>query len=144
MSQTMREARDLYLARNGLSTDSYNERLFALRLGPLTLPLPNPGLLPLHDLHHVVTGYDTDVVGEAEISVYELVTGPRHATIAFLCLGAILFGVVLSPRRVWRSLARTRGLGSLYHGAPDYEVLLEADVESVRRALGMPAAGLAA
>ena len=46
--------------------------------------LPNPGFLPWHDLHHVATGYGTGLIGEAEISAYELRAGcgseRRHYT----------------------------------------------------------------
>ncbi|MFN7972103.1 MAG: hypothetical protein U0166_07085 [Acidobacteriota bacterium] len=143
MSETMRQQRDRYLVRSGLSVGAYGARRFHVRIGPLRIPMPNPGLLPLHDLHHVVTGYGTDIVGEAEISVFELRTGPRKPMVALLCAGGILFGLLLSPRRVLRAVRSTRGVRGLYHSTRTYDQLLDASVEEVRRELGIPAAGLA-
>jgi hypothetical protein len=140
---TVRDGRDRYLAENALSTDSYTARKFRVPLGPIRIVLPNPGLLPLHDIHHVVTGYDTGIVGEAEISAFELRTGCRSRIVLLLCVGAIFFGMFLAPRRVLRSWRRSRGLRSLYHADIPYDALLGMDVTELRRTLGIPAGGLA-
>ena len=82
---TVGEARARYFEATGFGVAAYEARAFRVRVGPLTLPFPNPGLLPLHDLHHIVTGYGTGLVGEAEISIYELRTGCRSPIVFFLC-----------------------------------------------------------
>src|SRR5688572_8857886 len=102
-----------YLTDNGYSTDGYTDSRFKVSVGPLVLNFPNPGKLPYHDLHHVVSGYDTGLVGEAEESVYELRGGCPTAIILFLCLGSIAIGAVLSPRRVWRAWRDVRGTSTL-------------------------------
>jgi len=56
----------------------------------MTIYLPNPGYLPWHDLHHVATGYKTGLIGEAEISAYELRSGCRSFFIIILCVGAMM------------------------------------------------------
>jgi hypothetical protein len=53
---TLREARARYFQANGIDDDA----------------------LPPHDLHHVATGFDTTLVGEAEIGAWELASGCRH------------------------------------------------------------------
>jgi len=45
----------------------------------INMPLPNifgrTKVLPYHDLHHIITGYKTDEVGECEIGAWCLATG---------------------------------------------------------------------
>lgn len=50
---TVREAIDAFFLRHGIDRASYLDRRFVVTLGPLRIPFPNPGYLPLHDLHHV-------------------------------------------------------------------------------------------
>ena len=57
----------------------YDASVVKVTFWSITFPLPNPPsrqiAVRLHDLHHVVTGYGTDPVGEAEISAWELRRG---------------------------------------------------------------------
>ena len=72
-SETMRlqEARDLFLAANHLSVAGYSAPIFTIGVFGWRLKFPNTEsrkhAVPLHDLHHVLTGYQTDWLGEAEI-----------------------------------------------------------------------------
>jgi ubiquinone biosynthesis protein Coq4 len=99
--------------------------------------LPNPGLLHLHDLHHVVTGYGTGLVGEAEISAYELRAGCRSFMVHVLCVGAILCAMFVAPRRILRAWRRARGARTLYHTTIPYETLLDMSVNELRRRLNV-------
>src|SRR5690349_8355026 len=104
--QKVSERVEQYLRDSGYSADGYEERRFRVSVGPLVLTFPNPGRLRYHDLHHVVSGYRTGLVGEAEVSIYELRGGCPTKLILFLCLGSIGIGTLLSPRRVvkaWRN-----------------------------------------
>ena len=66
---SLRDARQRYFTANGFD-GSYSERWVKLKAGPFTFGFPNaPGrvrAVKLHDLHHVVTGYATDLIGEME------------------------------------------------------------------------------
>lgn len=135
---TVREGRDRYLAANSLSLDSYDERGFPIYVGRWAVRLPNPGLLHLHDLHHVVTGYGTGLVGEAEISAYELRGGCRSFIVHMLCFGAILFALFVAPRRILRAWRRARGARTLYYTDVPYETLLDMSVADLRRHLNLP------
>ncbi|HEY6338827.1 MAG TPA: hypothetical protein VIW68_10060 [Candidatus Sulfotelmatobacter sp.] len=53
----------------------YTDTNFVIKIGFIKLRFANPGLPPLHDLHHVATGYDASFIGEAEISTFELRSG---------------------------------------------------------------------
>lgn len=48
-------------------------------LGPFDLYVPNltqrKKLIPYHDLHHIVSGYNNSRIGEGEVSAWELGTG---------------------------------------------------------------------
>ena len=60
-AMTLRQARDLYLEESGFSTDTYVEEWVDIPFGPLPLRLPNTDarkrVLPVHDIHHALTGY---------------------------------------------------------------------------------------
>ncbi|MBL9017248.1 MAG: hypothetical protein JNL83_23880, partial [Myxococcales bacterium] len=92
-----------------------------------------------HDLHHVVTGYQTDLAGEAEIAAWELSTGCRRMPAAFvLNLFALALGLVIAPRRVVRAWARGRATKNLY-AEPAIDPLLGKTVEGVTHELGLDA-----
>ncbi len=139
--ETVRAGRDRYLAANSLTVESYAESGFPVYVGRWPVRLPNPGLLHLHDLHHVVTGYGTGLVGEAEISAYELRAGCRSFMVHVLCVGAILCAVFVAPRRVLRAWRRARGARTLYHTDIPYETLLDMSVDELRRRLNIAPEG---
>lgn len=138
-NETVREARDRFLAENGLDIASYGAPRLPLHLGWWTLRVPNPGVLDLHDLHHVATGYRTTVVGEAEISVFELRGGCPVPLVRLLCVSAILCGLMRAPRRMIGALRRARNARTLYDRAVPYETLLEMTVPQLRQHLGLAA-----
>ncbi|MFL6285774.1 MAG: Coq4 family protein [Pyrinomonadaceae bacterium] len=135
--ETVRAGRDRYLKNNSLTLDSYTESGFPIYVGKSFIRLPNPGLLHLHDLHHVVTGYGTGLVGEAEISAYELRAGCRSFMVHLLCVGAILCAMFVAPRRIVRAWRRARGARTLYYTTIPYETLLDMSVAELRRRLNI-------
>lgn len=135
-NENVRNARDRHLAAAEQSTRAYDDPKFVVRVGALSLRLPNPGFLHLHDLHHVALGYDTSLVGEAEVSAFELRAGWGKPLIFLLCLGSISIGV-LWPRRLWRAWRRARGTQSLYKAQVPYEDLLTMTVGELRRLIGL-------
>ena len=138
----MRDARARYFEANGLSEAGYRSRWVVLRAGPLPLYLPNSPArrraVPLHDLHHIATGYDTSWTGEAEIGAWELGAGCGHYWAAWtLNFGAASLGLLIAPRRTLRAFRRgRRGRRTLYHDPAGFsESLLELTVGDLRRAL---------
>lgn len=140
-TETVRVGRDRYLAANSLSVESYRARRFPIYVGRRPVYVPNPGFLPWHDLHHVITGYQTGLVGEAEISAYELRAGCRSVMVFILCVGAILIGMFVAPRRICRAWQRAKGARTLYHTKVPYETLLEMSVADLRESLDLPREG---
>ncbi len=140
-AETVASHIERYLTRNGYSADGYVDRRFKVSVGPIVLDFPNPGKLPYHDLHHVVSGYGTGLIGEAEVSAYEMRGGCPTAMILFLCLGSIVIGTVLSPRRVLRAWRDARGTATLYASAIHYETIVGMDIYDLRARLNIPRDG---
>ena len=119
----LRAARADYFRRSGLGEDGgYSARWVRFRIGPIRLPFPNTRArvraLPLHDLHHLATGYDTSWTGEAEIAAWELAGGcGRYWAAWLLNLMAFPIGLVIAPGRTWRAFRRGRSARTLYQGA---------------------------
>ncbi len=146
---TVREARDGYLAENHFSLEAYDApRTEASFLG-FAFSVPNTPrhrwAIKLHDLHHVATGYGTDVAGEAEVSAWELRRGLRHLGLyvgSLVVLGTIA-GLARAPHRTVRAfLASGRGRPSLFDDDVTYDELLALRVGELRARLGVPEAGL--
>lgn len=140
---TAREARDAHLAASGHDLAGYDRPDFPVTVGWLRLRFPNPGQLHLHDLHHVATGYATDLDGEACISAFELRAGCRSPLILLLCVGALALALIRHPEPVLRAWRRAAGCRSLYRSRVPYRVLLALPVERLRGLLGIPGQGFA-
>lgn len=146
-SLTVREARDRYLADNGFSTAGYQAPSFQIDLLRITWTLPNFAarrrVIPLHDLHHVATGYGTDLAGESEQSAWELRAGINSWFLWWFKLSAVGIGLLIAPRRVVRAFRRARGQHTLYVQDVRYEELLDLSLVELRERLHMPAEGQA-
>ena len=143
----VRDARDRYLAENGFDTRGYAAPTFGITVFGRTWTFRNvPSrrrAIPLHDLHHVATGYGTSLVGEGEVSAFELRAGIDSAVLWVLKLGAIGYGLFTSPRRVAAWFARGRDGATLYVRPLDYDAALAMTLGELRAHLGIPADGLA-
>jgi hypothetical protein len=150
-SSTVGDARALYFETNGFGADGgYGERWVPVKLGPAEFLIRNTKgrvrSVRLHDLHHIATGYATDLEGEALIAAWELGAGCHdHYAAWFLNTSAFAFGLVLAPRELWRAFVRGRRGRTLYRGEWD-EALLGRTVGDLREELGTegPHAGRAA
>lgn len=138
----MKEARDLYLAENVFSIHDYDAATFTIGIFGLALKFPNTEAhkraVPLHDLHHVLTGYGTNWIGEAEIGAWELRGGCNSFITYFLNGSGVMIGLFISPRRVWRAFQAARGQRTLYNNPVPYDRLLQMTVGELRNRLGVP------
>ncbi|WP_437975919.1 hypothetical protein WMF11_50720 [Sorangium sp. So ce295] len=134
---TMREARALYFEVNRFGADGgYGDAWVDFKLGPLPVPFPNTRArvraVRYHDLHHVLTGYDTNAIGEFEIAAWELGAGCKGFVAAWqLNLGGLFAGLLSAPRRTVRAFFRGRRSESLY--SRPFEELLDREVGELRR-----------
>lgn len=142
----MQTARARYFEANGFGKNGgYDEPWVKFALGPLPVHLPNTKqrvrAVRYHDLHHIVTGYETTTLGEFEIAAWELGAGCGAFVAAWvLNLAGVGGGLFRAPRRTFRAFVRGRASRSLY-GKP-YEPLLAETVGSVRARTGTDRAAL--
>ena len=141
-ARTVRDALREYHRENGFEGDAMTAETLQVRLLGYTADVPNPRfqrhLLARHDVHHVLTGYATTLVGEAEIGAWELGAGPGHWFVLLNNVGALFLGV-LAPRRTLRAFRRGRAARSLYNDDVPYEELLDMPLDALRARLGIRA-----
>lgn len=144
---TVKRARDAYLAENGFTVEAYDDKWTDASFLGVRFKVPNTpkhrwGIM-LHDLHHVATGFGTDLRGEGEVSAWEARGTFRGLGLYLTMLvgsGAML-GFALAPRR---ALAALRAGGRpLFTDPIEYDALLAMTVGELREHLGLPRDGIA-
>jgi hypothetical protein len=139
---TLYEARTVYFQANGFGEDGgYNKKVVHLKLGIFPMVIPNPPsrveAVKFHDLHHIVSGYQTNWRGEFEISCFEIAAGCGRLWFAWaINLGGVAGGLLFLPRRAVRAWARGRHSGGLYR-IPYNQALLDRTVGEVTSSLGL-------
>jgi hypothetical protein len=138
---TMGAARAAYFAANGFGDGGYDDAWVKFTIGPLPLVIPNSPQrvrsVRLHDLHHVVTGYDTTWTGEGEIGAWEIASScADHHAAWILNLEAMAIGLGLAPGAMFRAFVRGRHSRNFYDREFD-EALLEPTVGAMRRTLAL-------
>lgn len=129
--------------RFNIPQNAYTTKTFVIRIGKLGIPLPNiPARVKVarfHDIHHILTGYPANWLGEAEIGAWEIATGCRTSFIAwFLNSGAAMVGLFISPKAIIKAFKRGRNTKTnLYHNF-EYEPLLNMSVKELRNKVGLP------
>ena len=138
------EARAAYFLEQRMPADGgYAARWVKLQAGPVRFAFPNSDArrraVRFHDLHHLLTGYQTSWRGEAEIGAWEIASGCRdHWAAWFLNLQVFALGLVIAPRASFRAFVRGRRSRNLYDAVYD-DALLARPVAAVRAELGLDA-----
>lgn len=142
---TLGAARADYYRINGFGDDGGDALEWVpLKILGMTLKIPNTDgrrrAVRIHDLHHVVTGFQTDLRGEAEIGAWELASGClRWPAATVLNLFALGMGLVLAPHRMARAWSLGRHTKNLY-AEDGVDHLLNRKVAEVRSTLGLATA----
>ncbi len=89
--------------QNGLDLNEEGKRIWMAQLGRLKLPLPNwhwrRSIVARHDMHHIVSGYDTSARGELMVASWELGARAYYDWRArALCLFLMVLGLIRYPR----------------------------------------------
>lgn len=135
-------ARARYFEANGFAGDGgYDADWVRFKVGPFPVAFPNTAgrkaAVPCHDLHHVATGYDTDLAGEGEIGAWEIASGCFHVRAAWvLNMLAVWPSLFFAGGRVYRAFVRGRHSRNLYDGPYD-DALLQEKVGELRSRLGL-------
>jgi hypothetical protein len=143
----VKDALARYFAINGFTTEAYTAPTVEIPIGPLTIPLPNTAgrkkVVKLHDIHHLATGYGTDLIGEAEIGAWELRAGCVGLA-AYVYNGmAVAMGLLLAPIRTLQAFRDARGTTTLYRLGLDYDAALTLELTELRARLGVKPEGTA-
>ena len=133
---TLREARHRYIVHNNFGDGGYTDRWVKVEWTWLRFYFPNTQaraeVVRYHDLHHVLTEYETSMPGETEISAWEIATGcTRNYAAWILNLLGFGFGLFINPRRVYKSFLRGRYSTNLY-SLPFDNQLLDSKVGDMR------------
>ncbi len=141
-TSTMRAARDRYFSVNGFGANGgYDEKWANFELGPIPFPFPNSAArvraIRYHDLHHILTDYDTNFVGEMEISAWEVAAGCNGYSVAWVLGLAGTATWWIAPSRVFKAWVRGRRSASFY-GLP-LDALLDSTVADARVRMHVPA-----
>jgi hypothetical protein len=136
---TLRDARERYFELNGFPGGGYEDRWVKVKVGAFPVWFPNlpsrKRAVRYHDLHHILTEYETTWRGEAEIGAWEVATGGAGAAVGWLLdLLAFAVGLVINPRGVYRAFVRGRHSASLFRAEFD-DALLAQQVGAMRREL---------
>ena len=135
-----RDAIQQFYVQEGLPTDGGSTKwVDSISMYGVVLPIPNPqvrvDVLPYHDLHHMVTGYQTDELGECEISAWTAATGGRQPWLGRLYDGlGLAWGLIRCRRRT--IAAYRRGLASRNLYDQPIEALLDMTVDELRALCG--------
>ncbi|MBO0950317.1 hypothetical protein [Fibrella forsythiae] len=113
------------------------------KVGPVRFPIPNTAqrkeIIWLHDLHHLLNGYETTWKGEGQVSAWELATGGFgwRVYIWALVLLAMSVGILVYPVGTFRAFVRgTYCQPIMGLGLPKAD-LMALPVASLRRKVGI-------
>lgn len=108
----------------GLSRDPFRDaeeqgRWWTFGAFGLTIPCYNFAwrrqALPVHDLHHVVTGYPVSMPGEFQVAAWEFAAGRFPSLFSNLfCLPLVGLGLLHSPSKVFAAFRQGLSSRSLY------------------------------
>lgn len=98
----LREAAAQHLSDERLAPDAgADDRWVKTKIGPIPFAYPNTKgrkkLVQAHDLHHLLAGYHTDIVGEGEMRAWELGSGMNDRTGVRLAIRVFGFALLRSP-----------------------------------------------
>ena len=93
---------------------------------------PNRQTLQIHDVHHVLTEYDTSPEGEFEVAAWELGSGGCGYNLFFWFdrIVTLILGLVVHRKPTTAALKRGRNCRNLYGQKLEY--LLDRDIALIR------------
>jgi hypothetical protein len=140
VTQTLREAVAEHLRGERLDAANPDARWVWIRLGPIPFAYPSTRgrrrVLLAHDLHHLLAGYRTDLIGEAEAAAWELGTGMRDRSAVRYAIRVFGFVLPFAQARLRAAFVRGRRCENLL-GRPLDDAALSRTVGEVRRELGL-------
>ena len=121
MEMTIKDALIGFYRFNQLNLSAdFESHCVRVYIGCILAPVPNLKsrikYLKFHDLHHIMSGYGIDRIGESEISAWELGSRScRKPIISIMNLFALSTGFILSPSKVIEAFYRGCRSKNLYY-----------------------------
>jgi hypothetical protein len=141
-TQTLREAAAAHLSDMkdaGVDADA-DARWVWIKIGPIPFAYPNTKgrkrIVVAHDLHHLLSGYGTDLIGEAELGAWELGTGIRDRSAVRYEIRVLGFMLPRFPGRLRAAFVRGRHCQNLIGRNLD-DATFARTVADLRRELGL-------
>jgi hypothetical protein len=134
-----------FYERNHMHVGATDSPTLRIAVVGVYLPVPNPGYLTLHDVHHLVLDCPPTFWGEVQASAFELRSGKLRdyrgkltfglMLIYFLCVSACALGFLVGPRRTLEYFRRykendKRKVKNLYCGRA--KKILAMDLKTLR------------
>jgi hypothetical protein len=138
-SVKVKDALPVYFSRYHFKDGGYNLKWFKIKLGIIYIPLPNikarVDAVKIHDIHHLITEYEANYKGEAEIGAWEIASGcGRYYAAWILNLGSFFIGMFLFPRFLFRAFLNGRTCAAnLYYNTTYDENLLNKTIGELRQ-----------
>jgi len=135
------ELLDQFYAEHNLGKDGGIDAKFArVQIGWFAFYIPNTEsrrrALFFHDVHHLATGYQTDLKSEAEIGAWEIASSCRDFWAAWILnYSGFALGLLLSPLRTFRAFVRGRKCLNLYHGIMGREEINNSSIPEIQELL---------
>ncbi len=143
---TTEHALSNFYNRNGYGFDGgASKKWVSIKFGPLTLPIPNfesrSQNVYLHDINHVVTGYDTTWKGESSVSGWEVASGGWGNLYYpwLLTLWALGVGVIFFPKATYQAFQAGLRMKNGLTGGLSKQEMYSLSLDELRVKLQRPA-----
>jgi hypothetical protein len=91
-----------------------------------------------HDIHHLLTGYKSELLGEFEIAAWEIGSGCMDYFAAYLLnSGGLLAGLLIYPRPSFKAFLLGCRTTNLYQLNIDDKSLKNSTIEELRKQIGL-------
>lgn len=136
--RTVRELLQAFYREQNFHDDATQVSWIHVHLGPIRFPFPNPPQrresIRLHDLTHILLGYDTSWTGEGEIAAWELASGfsRRYWIGYFYAPLTFSVGLMIAPLKTVRAFRQGWGQKNVYllpHSASEIEEMQVVDLQ---------------
>lgn len=137
----LHEALNIFYADHNLGKDGGINKAWAkIKVGKFYIPFPNTKarkkVLVFHDIHHIVTGYDSTWKGEVSIGTWEIATGCGKNYMAWILnLYAMAVGLFLYPKAVFNAFIRGKRTRNLYHDSLSPKEASEMQIKDIEERL---------
>jgi hypothetical protein len=132
------QALKIFFDKYHFADGGYHLKWFHIKAGIINIPLPNikarVEVAKIHDIHHVLTGYEATLCGEAEIAGWEIASGCDKFIVAwFFNMGSFFYGMLFFPVPLFKAFVRgSKVKTNYYHSDNSYEALLKKTVGEMR------------